>query len=205
MILLDIKLPHYHNCSYSIQRSSGHHDASSTPCTHPHRPTTRSWPQADFSTYAWLWCRLKPNNSTNLANFGLSRGLVKMSDMLSSISTYFTCIFPSSTASQMKWYHRLMCSILTWNLLSFASMMAPWLLHEMVSGFSSPPQISFIKLLSQIPSLAACVCAMYSASVLDSNTTPCFLELQESTSQKHSIMVSLHPLKVSQRSFMLPR
>ena len=60
----------------------------------------------------------------------------------------------------MKWYHRLMCFVLAWNLLSFASTMAPWLLHEMVSSFSSPPWISLIKLLSQIPSLAACICVM---------------------------------------------
>ena len=100
--------------------------------------------------------------------------------MWSSVSTYFTWIFPSSTASWMKWYHRSMCFVLAWNLLSFASAMAPWLSHEMVSGFSSP-QISFIELLSQIPSLAACICTTYSASVLDSNMTPCFFELHEIT------------------------
>ena len=170
---------------------------------------------------------LKPNNSTNLANFGLGRGLVKMLDTLSSVGTYFTWIFPSLTAARMKWYCRSMCFVLAWNLLSFASAMAPWLLHEMVSSFSSPPQISFIKLLSQIPSLAACVCAMYSASVLDNDTTPCFFELHEiapmpkwnknpaieclcfwlaqSASQNPSTIVSFCPPKVSQRSFVLSR
>ena len=64
IILLYIKLPHYHDHSYSIQWSSGHHDASSTPCTHPHRPTMRSWPWADFSTYAWLWCHLTSSSPT---------------------------------------------------------------------------------------------------------------------------------------------
>ena len=122
---------------------------------------------------------LKPNDSMNLVNFGLGRGLVKISETLSSIGTYFTWILPSLTTSRMKWYHRSMCFVLAWNLLSFASMMAPWLSHEMVSSFSSPPWISFIKLLSQIPSLATCVCMTYSASVLDSDTTPCFLELHE--------------------------
>ena len=75
---------------------------------------------------------LKPNDSMNLVNFGLSRGLVNMLETLSSVSTYFTWILPSSTASWMKWYCRSMCFVLAWNLLSFASAMAPWLLHEMV-------------------------------------------------------------------------
>ena len=107
---------------------------------------------------------LKPIDSMNLANFGLSKGLVKMSDTLSSVSMYFTWIFLSSTTSQMKWYHRSMCFVLTWNLLSFASAMAPWLSHEMVSSFSSP-QISFMKLLSQIPSASArCTPPLYSTT-----------------------------------------
>ena len=38
ILLLDTKLCHYQDCLYSIQRSSGHHDASPAPCTHPHCP-----------------------------------------------------------------------------------------------------------------------------------------------------------------------
>ena len=41
---------------------------------------------------------LNPNISTNLLNFGLGNGLVKILDTFSSVGTYLTYIFPSSTA-----------------------------------------------------------------------------------------------------------
>ena len=55
---------------------------------------------------------LNPNISMNLLNFGLGNGLVKILDTFSSVGTYLTCIFPSSTASRMKWYRRSMCFVL---------------------------------------------------------------------------------------------
>ena len=63
-INIHIHAHHSHDHLYSIQWSSGHCDTSSTPYTHPHHPTTRSWPQADFSTYAWLWCCLTSSSPT---------------------------------------------------------------------------------------------------------------------------------------------
>ena len=55
---------HSYDCLYLIQWSSGHCDASPAPCTHPHCPTMRSWPRADFSTYAWLWCHPTSSSPT---------------------------------------------------------------------------------------------------------------------------------------------
>ena len=147
MILLNIKLHHYHDHLYSIQRllwSSWclFYSLYSSPSSHNEVLTSSRLQHLCLALV--LSDLLKSNNSINLVNFGLGRGLVKMSETLSSIGTYFTWILPSSTTSWMKWYHRSMCFVLAWNLLSFASAMAPWLLHEMVSGFSSPPRISFI-------------------------------------------------------------
>ena len=59
----------------------------------------------------------KPNSSTKRQHFGLAKGLVKISAGLSSVGTYTTDIFPSSTASWTKWYHTSICFVRAWNLL----------------------------------------------------------------------------------------
>ena len=63
-IHIHIHACHSHDHLYSIQWSSSHRDASSTPCTHPHCPTMRSWPWVGFSTYAWLWCHPTSSSPT---------------------------------------------------------------------------------------------------------------------------------------------
>ena len=72
-----------------------------------------------------------------------------------------------------------MCFVRAWNLLSFASAIAPWLSHKMVRGFSPPPRISLTKLFNHLASLVAWVCMMYLASVLKRVITCCFFELQD--------------------------
>ena len=54
---------------------------------------------------------LKPNNSTIFWNLGFGSAFVKTSETLSSVGTYFTTIFLSSTASQIKWYRRSICLV----------------------------------------------------------------------------------------------
>ena len=66
-----------------------------------------------------------------------------------------------------------------WNLLSFVSVIMPWLSQFMISGSSGTEWSSHRKLHSHRPSLAVCICVMYSASVLDSATTCCFFELHK--------------------------
>src|ERR1700678_577356 len=56
----------------------------------------------DFASALPVSSFLSPNISTNLTNFGLGNGLVKISDTLLSVGMYFTSILPSSTASRIK-------------------------------------------------------------------------------------------------------
>jgi hypothetical protein len=44
----------------------------------------------------------KPNSFTNLQNFAFTKGFVKISAGFSSVGTYTTDTFPSSTALRMK-------------------------------------------------------------------------------------------------------
>ena len=168
-----------------------------------------------------------PSISTKRRNFNFASGLVKISDVLSSVGMYMTSIFLSSTASRMKWYRMSICLVRAWNLLSLDNAIAPWLLQLIVNGASCKPRISFRKLRNHKASLAAWVCAIYSASVLDNAIMYCFFELQDtaplpiwneypeiecrcfwpaqSASQYPSTRVLVRPPKVSHRSLVHPR
>ena len=92
---------------------------------------------------------------------------------------YFNSIFPLSTASQMKWYLRLIYLVQEWNLLSFTNNVAPWLLHITVSGFVMIPVTLLTKFSSHRASFATCISGTYSALVLDNAIMFCFLGLQD--------------------------
>ena len=95
----------------------------------------------------------KPNNSMNFQNLAFANGFVKISVGLSSVGTYTTDTFPSSTASQMKWYRTSICFVREWNLLSFDSAIAPWLLELIVIAQVGWLWISLTKVRSHSASL----------------------------------------------------
>ena len=81
--------------------------------------------------------------------------------------------------SWMKWYHRSMCFILAWNLLSFDNVIMPWLSQLIVTAFVCSFQISAMNVCNHKASFTAWVSDTYSASVMDSVMMCCFFELQE--------------------------
>src|SRR5882724_500362 len=85
---------------------------------------------------------------------------------------------PSATASQMKWNRRSICFVLTWNWPSLDRAMVAWLLQFNTVGVDNGLVISRRNALSQRASFVAWAAAMYSASVVESATRGCFLELQ---------------------------
>ena len=144
------------------------------------------WPwslKLGWTHFYWLWhcCQnlVRPSFAMNPSNFGLVSTFVKMLDRFSAVGMYVTKIFPSSTASQMKWYRRSICLVWEWYLLSFASAITPWLSQLIFIASTFAPQISSTKLRSHSTSFTTCVCAMYSASVLDNTMICCFFELQD--------------------------
>ena len=69
--------------------------------------------------------------------------------------------------------------ILAWNWSFLETEMVDWLSQKIVIGQVSGLIISVMKVLNHRASFAACVAAMYLASVVESMTTDCFLELQD--------------------------
>jgi len=111
------------------------------------------WPwslKLGWTHFYWLWhcCQnlVRPSFAMNPSNFGLVSTFVKMLDRFSAVGMYVTKIFPSSTASQMKWYRRSICLVWEWYLLSFASAITlgyhSWYSLPLPSLPKSPPQNS---------------------------------------------------------------
>ena len=94
-------------------------------------------------------------------DFGFASNFVNISMMLSLVGMYVMSIFSSFTASQMKWYCRLICFVLEWNLLSLTSTNAPWLSPEMVNDLTLMPVTLLTKVCNQIASFVAWVSVIY--------------------------------------------
>ena len=116
----------------------------------------------------------KPNNSMNFWNLAFARGFMKISAGFSSVGMYTTDTFPSSTALRMKWYGTLICFVHEWNLLSFDSAIAPWLLELIVIARVGLFHISLMKMHSHSASFTAWAWATYSASTVERAIICCF-------------------------------
>src|ERR1700679_1799821 len=89
-------------------------DTATTSLNHPRPQAVACIRYSDYFHYrsstSWLGLCVsppclklsQPQHLTNLTNFGLGNGLVKISDTLLSVGMYFTSILPSSTASRIK-------------------------------------------------------------------------------------------------------
>ena len=106
-------------------------------------------------------------------NLAFRSGLVNISARFSSVGTYSTEILLFLTASWMKWYWMSICLVWVCNLLSLDNAITPWLSHFSMTSLSNP-LISPTNMCKYITSFVACICVMYSASVLNRVMMYCF-------------------------------
>ena len=85
--------------------------------------------------------------------------------------------FFNNPVNEMEWMS--MCFIWTWYWWSLERVIADWLSENKVVRLTMGPKISPIRDLSHSASLAVCVVATYSLSVVDREIISCLFELQD--------------------------